>query len=132
MTKKEQKKEITTKFGCDYQKSITLKYNGKILAELSITNTYNYINDGNLLSNEDGSKFANKYKECDDIQEAITFLNETEKELKEKIKEFAEKWKKIKAYAKKEKYKILNGTIEQLKNMQISSGIYTEKIILKK
>jgi len=118
---KEQKKEITTKFGCDYQKSITLKYNGKILAELSITNTYNYINDGNLLSNEDGSKFANKYKECDNLQEAITFLNETEQELKEKIKEFAEKWKKIKAYAKKEKYKILSGTIEKTQNITIKA-----------
>jgi len=115
----ENKKNLQPKFGCEIQKSITLRYDGLIEASIYIDASQEFLNWSKLLQYDNGEATPRIEKRVDTLQEAIEFLNQKEKEIEEALLSFHQKWKEITKYGKKNKYDILNGTIEQNRTIQV-------------
>ncbi len=105
----QKEKDLKTRFGCEIKKSITLRYDGLIEAYIGI-DASDFLNWSKLLyENEEATHRVEKK----------VFLNQKEKEIEEALLQFHQKWKEIKNYGKKNKYDILNGTIEQNRTIQV-------------
>jgi len=113
----QKEKDLKTRFGCEIKKSITLRYDGLIEAYIGI-DASDFLNWSKLLyENEEATHRVEK--KVEKLQEATDFLNQKEKEIEEALLQFHQKWKEIKNYGKKNKYDILNGTIEQNRTIQV-------------
>ena len=115
----QKEKDLKTRFGCEIQKNIHLRYDGLIEASIYIDASEGFLNWSKLLKYDNEEATHTISAKFEKLQEAIEFLNQKEKEIEEALLSFHQKWQEITKYGKKNKYKILNGTIEQNRTIQV-------------